>query len=146
MDAKLKHLEFVQSVIDRMARNSFLLKGWSVTLVSAIFALALKEGSAAFVPIAFLPVSVFWFLDAYFLRQERMYRKLYDAVRVKDEQHIDFDLNASGYGADVASYCRVMFSITLKYFHGMLFLTVLLVNVCALSRQLWRAGLLHGLG
>jgi len=25
-----------------------------------------------------------WFLDSFFLRQERLYRKLYDAVRVDD--------------------------------------------------------------
>ena len=36
MDKKLKHLELVQSVINRMASNSFMLKGWAVTLVAGI--------------------------------------------------------------------------------------------------------------
>jgi len=80
-DNKLKHLEFVQNVISRMAANSFLLKGWSVTLVAAIFALATKDGNPSLLPVAYLPAFVFWFLDAYFLRQERLYRKLYDEVR-----------------------------------------------------------------
>ena len=35
-----KHLELIQGVINRMAGNSFHLKGWSVVLVSALFALA----------------------------------------------------------------------------------------------------------
>lgn len=28
MEAKIKHLEFIENVIERMARNSFMLKGW----------------------------------------------------------------------------------------------------------------------
>ncbi len=48
MEAKLKHLELSQGVINRMAGNSFLLKGWSVTLVSALFALSAKDSNQMF--------------------------------------------------------------------------------------------------
>ena len=34
MQQKLKHLEFIQGVINRLATNSFLMKGWSVVLVA----------------------------------------------------------------------------------------------------------------
>ena len=34
MENKIKYLEMIQSVINRMANNSFCLKGWTVTLVS----------------------------------------------------------------------------------------------------------------
>ena len=40
---KLKHLEFIQAAINRMAGNLFMLKGWSVTLIAALFALAAKD-------------------------------------------------------------------------------------------------------
>ena len=40
---KIKHLEMVQDVIKRMASNSFILKGWAVTLVAGIMALAEKD-------------------------------------------------------------------------------------------------------
>jgi hypothetical protein len=43
MENKLKHLEFIQQAINRMASNLFLLKGWTVTLIAAMFALAAKE-------------------------------------------------------------------------------------------------------
>ena len=43
MDAKLKHLEFIQDVITRMNSNSFLLKGWCVTLMSVLFALSARD-------------------------------------------------------------------------------------------------------
>jgi len=128
MEAKLKHLDFVQSVINRMACNSFLIKGWSVTLVSAVFAIAVKDGNPGLVPVAYLPVLVFWFLDAYFLRQERIYRKLYDAVRAKDESLIDFDLNATAFATEVQSYAGTVVSLTLRWFHGSILLVVLAVN------------------
>ena len=40
MDKKINHLQMIQGVISRMASNSFALKGWAVTLVAGIFALA----------------------------------------------------------------------------------------------------------
>ncbi len=64
---KLKHLELIQGVINRLATNSFQLKGWSVVLVSALFALAVPGSRAAFVYLAYIPAIVFWGLDGYFL-------------------------------------------------------------------------------
>ena len=81
MESKLKHLELIQSVINRMASNSFRLKEWSVVLVSAILFLAARENSGEAALIGLVPALVFWGLDAYFLRQERLYRTLYDQVR-----------------------------------------------------------------
>jgi hypothetical protein len=45
MESKLKHLEFIQNVITRMNTNSFLIKVWVATLVSALFALAAKDAN-----------------------------------------------------------------------------------------------------
>ena len=36
---KMKHLEMILDVVNRMASNSFALKGWAITLVAGIFAL-----------------------------------------------------------------------------------------------------------
>lgn len=43
MDNKVKHLEFIQGVVNRLSTDSFLLKGWSVVLVSALFALSASQ-------------------------------------------------------------------------------------------------------
>lgn len=43
LEDKYKHLEMIQNIIQRMATNSFMLKGWAVTLIVAIFALADKD-------------------------------------------------------------------------------------------------------
>lgn len=52
MEKKLKHLEMIQAVINRMANNSFMLKGWTVTLVAGIFALASKDADKMYFLIA----------------------------------------------------------------------------------------------
>ncbi|MBW2063205.1 MAG: hypothetical protein JRI95_16805 [Deltaproteobacteria bacterium] len=124
MEKKLKHLEMLQAVISRMARNSFLLKGWNVVLVSAIFALASTESKSALVFLAYLPATVFWLLDGYFLRQERLFRKLYDKVRSMGEDEIDFSMNTSPVETQVASWLRVTSSRTLLLFHGAILLTI----------------------
>ena len=124
MDKKLKHLEMLQAVISRMAHNSFLLKGWSVVLVSAIFVLASSESRSNLVFLAYFPTAAFWLLDGYFLRQERLFRKLYDKVRVMGEDDIDFSMNTMPIDTAVASWLRVAVSRTLLLFHGAIILTV----------------------
>jgi hypothetical protein len=81
-EADIKHLEFVQAVIARQAGNSFLLKGWSITVAVALFAFAAKDSDPRFAILALFPALAFWSLDAYYLRQERLYRELYEHVRL----------------------------------------------------------------
>lgn len=92
---KEKHLELIQTVITRMARNSFSLKGWAITLVSGLFALASKDADKQFFIVAYLPIVLFWWLDAYYLLQERLYRSLYDKTRNLSEDLIDYNMNIS---------------------------------------------------
>ena len=128
-----KHLELIQGVINRMASNSFHLKGWSVVLVSALFALAAADTNANFVLLAFLPAIAFWVLDGYFLQQERMYRKLYDDVRQKSDKESDFTMDASKYKDGVESWPTTCWSTTLRLFHGMIVVAILIVSYCMRS-------------
>ena len=54
-DEKIKHLEFIQSIISRMANNSFIIKGWSITVLTAIFLLANIGTNINFVFVALIP-------------------------------------------------------------------------------------------
>ncbi len=126
MEKKIKHMEMTQSIVSRMATNSFLLKGWCVTLVSALLALASKDSNTKFILVAYFPVMMFWILDSYFLWQERLFRKLYDKVRVTDEAAIDFSMNTSTLVEQTAPWARVAFSITLVLFYGTMIGAVLL--------------------
>lgn len=133
MDAKLKHLEMIQGIINRMAHCSFLLKGWSVILVSGLFALAAKETNPLFVNLAYLPAIAFWILDGYYLHQERLYRKLYERVRELDPNAIDFEMNAARFeGADGATWPQSIMAKTMLLFHGILVLTIIVVMIVSL--------------
>jgi hypothetical protein len=117
MESKIKHLEFIQSVISRMAGNSFLLKGWSVTLVAALFALAAKDADKGYIIVAYFPVIVFWLLDGYFLSMERRYRGLYDEVRIKKEDQIDFSMDTTKFNEGRNTWSQSFFSTTLRLFY-----------------------------
>ncbi len=101
---KQAHLEMILGVIDRLSHNSFLLKGWSVVLVSAMFALAAKDSQLLFVYLAYFPAVSFWCLDGHFLRQEKLFRKLYDKVLNISDETIDFSMDTSGITNDVESW------------------------------------------
>jgi len=59
-DQRLKHLEFIQAVITRMAGNSMAAKGWSVALTAALVGLAsAQKADARFVILALLPPIAF---------------------------------------------------------------------------------------
>jgi len=79
----VKHLEMIQGVINRLGHDSFIIKGWSVAILSAgIIFIARGEGQSKMVVIALLiPVIGFWILDGYFLRQERLFREVYNEIR-----------------------------------------------------------------
>ena len=121
MEAKLKHLEFIQGVINRLATDSFRMKGWAVVLVSALLLLLAREGSVEFAYIGFLPVLVFWGLDGYFLWQERLFRDLYDHVRTLGESDIDFAMDTATFKR---TWLGATFSRTLCPFYVALALSV----------------------
>ena len=124
-DDQRKHLEFIQAVISRTAGNSFLIRGWSVTLVSALFALAAKDADGRFVVISYFPCIMFWCLDAYFLSQERKFRSLYDAVRQGSKTDFSMDTSASEKSRD--SWPSTFFSGTMLLFHGAILAVISLV-------------------
>jgi hypothetical protein len=133
MEKQIAHLGFIQIIIERMARCSFLLRGWAVTLVSAIFALAAKDANTNFLLIAYFPVIAFWVLDGYYLYQERLYRELYKEVTSTGEAEINFSLDATKYKGKFFSktisktWVGGIFSATNFFFYGMLVVVLLFV-------------------
>lgn len=132
MSSKHAHLEMIQGIVNRLSHNSFLLKGWSVILVSAMFALAAKDSQLLFVYLAYFPAIAFWCLDGYFLHQERLFRKLYDHVRGLSEEEIDFSMNTSKVKARIKSWASVTLSKTLIAFHGVILASIILVTIISI--------------
>lgn len=120
------HVEMVQGVINRMASNSFLLKGWSVTLAAGLLALAAQSKEWALPVVGFLPAFSFWFLDAYYLRQERLFRCLHNDIRhgkLQDDRHT---MNTNPYKALTPGTFRTCFSHTLLLLHGVTVVVIVL--------------------
>lgn len=125
-ESKLKHLEFIQAVIGRMSSNSFLIKGWSITLVAALFALAAENANVRYAVIAYIPIIIFWILDGFFIAQEKQYRELYKIVSLKSESEIDFNMDASAWRGE-HSWPSSIFTKTLIPFHGTAIVVVSIV-------------------
>jgi len=123
---KHKHLEFLQAAINRMAGNLFLLKGWTITLIAALFALAARETNQVYAALAYFPLFTFWTLDGYFLSQERCFRALYDHVRRQSEDQIDFSMDTRRFKEEYRNtWPGAMFSQTLLVYYVSLALILL---------------------
>lgn len=83
-----KELDLIQDIIKRMAANSFQIKAWLIGLLSAIVVFSMEKltGIAgSFIGIftsllLLVPIVCFWYLDAFFLSTEKLYRELYKWV------------------------------------------------------------------
>jgi hypothetical protein len=84
MSEIVEHLKLIQGVINRMAQVSFIIKGWSLTLSVAIIGFSVSASNGWFGFVGIVPILIFWGLDAYYLRQERLFRKLYKKVLKHD--------------------------------------------------------------
>ncbi len=114
----VNHLEMTQAVINRLGRNSFLLKSWSMTILIAAMVLIAKENlqNQYFVLSLFLPIAGFWILDGYFLWQERLFRQVYDEIRQQSDTDFKMDLSKHR-GKPKCSWISAIFSITLVIFY-----------------------------
>ena len=122
---KAAHLQMIQSVISRMAGNSFSLKTLAVTFSVAVFAYFAAVPGASKVSFigAGVGVLIFWLLDAQYLRLERLFRALYDNVR--SQSAIDYSMETSAFQAKVQSTIRIGLSWSVLWLY--LFL------ICALA-------------
>ncbi len=129
MENKFKHMDYIQSAISRMAANSFSLKGWDVTIVAAIVALSFKESDWRIYACALFLNIVFWVLDAYYLKQEKQFRMLYDEVsKIKDDGTVDFSMDTRKFTRKVSKISCVI-SIAPLYLAITVILLVLIVVV-----------------
>jgi len=141
--AKHKEMDMIQDVIKRMAANSFQVKTWMMGIVTAILAFKNEDifsggngGNHAGLWISLVllfPVVMFWYLDAFFLRTERLYRQVYQWVIVNrpiTDKYL-YDLNTFiredfttqqtqtvNLSSNIGSIGAIMISKTLRWFYA----------------------------
>lgn len=93
---KRLHIQMIENVINRMSSNSFLIKGWSLTILGGLITVYLaninKSMSYLILLLCLFFCLIFWVSDTFYLREERYFRNLYEVVRKKDEEDIDFSM------------------------------------------------------
>jgi hypothetical protein len=124
----IEEIKIVQDIIKRMASNSFSIKTWTITLIVSTL---LFRGNSHHTFIAFLPLFAFWFLDAYYLQQERLFRQVYNWVikyRLENDDEL-FNVNPMRFKDKVQSVLQIMFSVSILPFYGGIF-TLLTLFIC----------------
>ena len=130
----IKHLEIIQGVINRLGHDSFLLKGWSMTLLAIIVIFIAKNEIQYtwFVLLLLIPIIGFWFLDGYFVRQERLFREAYNEIRKQEDT--DFTMDVTKYkNQSKCKWTASMFSLTLNVFYGIEILFVLAIYIAIIG-------------
>lgn len=141
-----KEIDLIQSCITRMAQNSFMIKGWFVSIYAVILALLPEKVNLFLLCIVLAVVNLsFWYLDGFFLRTEKLYRKMYDWIleeRPKNNRELLYKLNPhefEGRIEEVESIWKIMWSKTLKWFYLIPLGIVIIVFIVNYGTILWKA-------
>jgi hypothetical protein len=131
---RLKHLEFIQAGITRFGGNSFLIKGWALTIGAAFFAVLVNKLSSGIAVAGLVPLVAFWFLDGMYLWYERLFRKLYDDVRTPGTTVELLSMDTGPY-ENTVTWAKAAFSITPLLFYGALIAVDVAFLVIALAHH-----------
>ena len=114
----VKHLEMTQAVINRLGSNSFLLKGWSMTIIVTAMVLIARHDiqNPCLILSLIVPIFGFWILDGYFLSKERLFREIYDDIRRQSDTDFKMDVMKHK-NTPKCSRVSAMFSVTLVIFY-----------------------------
>ncbi len=130
-EEKRQHLEFIQNVITRMNTNSFQIKGMAITIVSALIAIYASTSNVSFIFLGIAPTLLFWFLDSYYLQQERKFRGVYNNVAgLKSDVDIKlYEMPIQKFQGGQYCFSNVFFSKTIVWLYGIIVFILLLGGV-----------------
>ncbi len=121
-----KHLEFLQNNISRMNQCSFQMKGWAITLASALvavfaatFSTDCSRGNRIYIIVAITSTVLFWMLDSMYLSKERKFVGMYNDVigisngtKQKRQPLADYEIEMKKYHSWKYCILRAMISPT----------------------------------
>lgn len=125
-----KEIDLIQNCIERMSKSSFLIKGWDLSILGIMTGFFLKNKNIGLVVMVIIINTIFWWLDAYYLREERLYRAMYNDVLTKrnNGNYLDlYSLDNKKYVSKKQGLVRAMFSKTLIIMYGTIVVIALLI-------------------
>lgn len=137
-----KEIDLIEQCISRMSQHSFYLKAWTISLIGVIFTFLANKNIKDYIPINIILIIstiAFWYLDSYFLRLGRMYRKLYSWVIVNRMTTTEklYNLDAKQrFKSNVDGQLKTMFSESVIIFYGMILFLLLIFLIYNLHPQI----------
>ncbi|GHH92644.1 hypothetical protein [Streptomyces capillispiralis] len=131
-EMRVRHLEILQSTINRLGMNSFLVKGWAMTISGGLITVATGGAGWSVALIALLMTTGFWLLDSFYLEQERLFRSLYDRSLSGPSRIPVFSMDVGRYAQSVP-WRTVALSRTMTLFYGTFALVEVAVAVALLA-------------
>lgn len=113
-----EYFNMIQRVIIRLGQNSFQIKAWSATIFAAILVVTFSFMNILIYIVLLIVIAMFWYLDSYYLQQERLFRRLYN--KKLDQYHNEnekvkmkiFDMNIEEFKSVEQKVPRIMFSVS----------------------------------
>lgn len=120
----IEHIKLIQPIIARMSSSSFTIKGFALTSQTLLLGFAYKDSIWQLNILLQLIVSILCMVDMFYLWQERLFRTLYDDVRLREQT--DFSMSTKTIRKKV-KYRNTICSVSIWPFYYGLFL----INVAA---------------
>ena len=117
-EISIAHMSMIQGIVTRLETNSFTLKILAMTLAVALLAFtgSIKNPSWVHPFAGCFPLIVFWVMDANYLRLGRLFRRLFDSVRLGNNED-QFSMNIQPFIESEQSVFRVAFSWSVCWFY-----------------------------
>ncbi|MGL2345474.1 hypothetical protein ACOWKZ_07860 [Helicobacter pylori] len=111
----IEELKILQGVINRMAQNSLECKKWTLALAVGVLSLKIEAISHLYgLCVLGVLLLCFWFLDAYYLMQEKLFREQYQWLienRLKTDARL-FEVFPTHQTCQLTQLLSAMFSIS----------------------------------
>lgn len=129
-EISIAHMSMIQGVVTRLETNSFTLKALAMTLAAAVLAFtgSVKDPNWIYPLAGVFPIVVFWIMDARYLRLGRLFRRLFDAVRLGEVSE-PFSMDIKPFKAIEQSVLRIAFSWSVCWFYISIIVAFTFVSV-----------------
>lgn len=130
-----RYLNMIQRIIDRMSKNSFQIKAWSTTIFSGvvIFIFSYSFVNIFIFIILLITMFLFWTLDSFYLKKERIFRALYSKIvenfhdPTKRNNIKLYDLNTKKIRKGKKNLLKVMISTSEILYYSIILITTIVL-------------------
>ena len=119
------YLQFLQNNISRMNTNSAQVKGWCITIVTALLAIFAAIKNPLFLVLCLVPIILFCFLDARYLQQEHKFVEMYNSyIKDAESKPNTYEMPMKSYSKGLKGFFKALFSWAVVPVYGLIAIMV----------------------